>query len=130
MRHDELKSDSSELPEENQSLSHQKDQTVRTDEPNLPVKRLLMGKNTASYDEIQDCLTPNLNMDRKRFRKSVENTSDNVGLTRFQDQLMSKIRVTNVACSELSQHGKRKSDSVMPAHESHSDFAEEVVNPQ
>ena len=52
MHRNELKSDSSEVPEENQSLSHQKDQTVRTDEPNLPVKRLLIGQNTASYDEI------------------------------------------------------------------------------
>ena len=83
MHPDELKSESSEQPDENQSLTHHKDQTVRTDEPNLPVKRLLIGQNTASYDEIQDCLTPNLNQDRKRFRKSVENTIDNAGLGRF-----------------------------------------------
>ena len=75
------------MPDENQSLSHHqlKDQTVRTDEPNLPVNRLLLGQNAASYDEIQDCLTPNLNQDRKRFRKSVENTSENARLGGFHD---------------------------------------------
>lgn len=68
---------------------------MRTDEPNLPVKRLLIGQNTASNEGLEDeCLTPNLNQNRKRYRKSVENTVDNGGLDRYQDQLMSKIRVT------------------------------------
>ena len=50
---------------------------MRTDEPNLPVKRLLIGNNTASNEELEECLTPNLNEGRKRYRKSVENTIDN-----------------------------------------------------
>ena len=76
--------ESSDQQEENHSLTHPKDHTMRTDEPNLPVKRLLIGHNTASNEGLEDeCLTPDLNQNRKRYRKSVENTADNGGLDRF-----------------------------------------------
>ena len=108
---------------------------MRTLDPMLPLKRLLMERNAASVEGLDELLAPNLNQGRKRYRKSVENTIDNGCLERYQDQLMQKIRPTKVACSELSQQpDKPKSDSCVP-HVSCSDFAEEglkeiIQNPQ
>lgn len=77
---------------------------MRTDEACLPIKRLLAaGRNTASNDGLEEdeYMTPNLNQATKRYRTSVENTVDgNAGLDRYQEQLLAKIRVTQVACSD------------------------------
>ena len=56
---------------------------MRTDDPVLPLKRLLMERNAASVEGLEGLLAPNLNQGRKRYRKSVENTIDNGCLERY-----------------------------------------------
>jgi len=79
---DDSKSESSE-EQENESLTHPKDHTMRTDDPVLPLKRLLMERNATSVEGLEGLLAPNLNQGRKRYRKSVENTIDNGCLERY-----------------------------------------------
>jgi len=82
---------------------------MRTDDvAHLAVKR-------GSEGEHEDCLITNLNQGRKRYRTTAENSNELVGRQQPIDNLMGKIRVTHVDCSELSQPaGKPASDSVIP----------------
>ena len=102
----------SAISEHNETMTLPKDHTMRTDEPYLAINRLDIGLRKVSGDALEECLTTNLNQGHKRYRNTAENTID-VG---HHENFMSKIRVTHVDCSELSQHvgNKPPSDSCIP----------------
>jgi len=101
---------------DNEPMTLPKDRTTRTDEPNFAVEGVEIRPRVGS----NECF-PNLNRGRKRYRKSIENTIDVGRPNMHHDHLMQKIRVTKVACSELSQPVKPESESCIP-HENHSNF--------
>ncbi len=85
---------------------------MRTDEPYMTINRLDVGLRKVSGDGLEEYLTANLNHGNKRYRNTAENTID----VHQQENLMSKIRVTHVDCSELSQQigNKPPSESCIP----------------
>ena len=108
-RDDDDQDSKSALSEHNETLTLPKDHTMRTDEPQSAINRLDILRKV-SGDE--GCLTTNLNHGHKRYRNTAENSID-VG--QHNENFMSKIRVTHVECSELSQHvGKPPSESCIP----------------
>lgn len=96
------------------------DQTVRTDEMAhgfdtgvKPRDAAVVRSDDIILDEIDECIPTNLNQGRKRYRTTAENSND--GARAPVENLMGKIRVTQVGCSELSHPvGKHISESVVP----------------
>ena len=90
------KSEMTEQPD-NETLTLPKEQTMRTDEPNMGANRLEIGTKTALHGADEECLTTNLNQGQKRYRKAAD---DSIELT-LHENLMRKIKVTQVAVSDL-----------------------------
>ena len=98
-----------------------KDQTVRTDDIALRLDEVakqrgavVVGSDDALGDR-DDCLTTNLNKGQKRHRTTAENSRDLARARPAADNLMGKIRVTQVDCSDLSNPAaKHASDSIVP----------------
>ena len=89
-----------------------KEHTTRTDEPIYHHGRLVMGVRQTSHEDHEECLTTNLNEGMKRYRATAENSSDL--RPKYPNQLLQKIRVTQVPCSELGQLAKPENESCIP----------------
>lgn len=89
-------------------MTLQKDQTVRSHDMinRFEAATKQRGAAIINFDDAlgdnEDCLTTNLNLGMKRYRTTAENSNDLIGGRAAVENLMGKIRVTHVDCSELS----------------------------